>query len=217
MEGLVRAPHSSVIVKGGPCWLNVTSGSSGGVVMTLNSELFVQSDRLAAFAITGSQRSVLFSVVGVTFPFLIVSTMSITDHNRLSAMLRCLNSNTRSCSWAIFISSSCPRKSWSRTAFWSSPVSAWLVAFIPSLSCRRPKGRPWWKSPMSFKQSPSVANPLKRGERRPNSERQIIQKNVVWGSLSWGKNIGWKWQQERQKEALIIISKSRATQEVTAK
>lgn len=42
--------------------------------MTLNSELFVQSDRLAAFAITGSQRYLLFSVVGVTFPFLIVST-----------------------------------------------------------------------------------------------------------------------------------------------
>lgn len=45
--------------------------------MTLNSELFVQSDRLAAFAITGSQRYLLFSVVGVTFPFLIVSTMSV--------------------------------------------------------------------------------------------------------------------------------------------
>lgn len=74
MEGLVRAPHSSVTVKEVPRWLNVTSGSSGGAGMTLNSELFVQSDRLAAFAITGSQRYLLFSVVGVTFPFLIVST-----------------------------------------------------------------------------------------------------------------------------------------------
>lgn len=177
MEGLVGAPHSSVTVKEAPRWLNVTSGSSGGVGLTLNSEIFVQSDRLAAFTITGGQRYLLFSVVGVAFPFLIVSTIPITDHNRLSAMLRGWNCTRWSSSWAIFFSSSCPRQRWTRTAFCCSPLSARLVVFIPSLFCRRPKGRPWWSSPMSLKQSPSVASPQKRRERRPNSERQIVQKN----------------------------------------
>lgn len=143
--------------------------------MTLNSELFVQSDRLAALAVTGGQRYLLFSVVGVTFPFLIVST-SITHHKRLSAMLRCLNCNRRSCSRSIFVFSLCPRKPWTRTAFCCSPVSARLAVFIPSSSCRRPKGKPWCRSPMSLKQSPSVANPQKRVEPRPNSERLIVQK-----------------------------------------
>lgn len=45
-----------------------------GAGITLNSELFVQSDRVAAVVITGGQRYLLFSLVGVTFPFLIVST-----------------------------------------------------------------------------------------------------------------------------------------------
>lgn len=45
-----------------------------GVGITLSSELFVQSDRMAAVVITGGQRYLLFSLVGVTFPFLIVST-----------------------------------------------------------------------------------------------------------------------------------------------
>lgn len=66
--------------------------------MTLNSELFVQSDRLGAFTITGSQRYLLFSTVGVTFPFLIVSRTSMADHGGPSAVLRCLNSNPHSCS-----------------------------------------------------------------------------------------------------------------------
>lgn len=56
--------------------------------MTLNSELFVQSDRLAAFVITGSQRYLLFSTVGFAFPFLIVSTVNITDLSWLSAVIR---------------------------------------------------------------------------------------------------------------------------------
>uniref|UniRef100_H3D0N7 Solute carrier family 2, facilitated glucose transporter member 5 n=1 Tax=Tetraodon nigroviridis TaxID=99883 RepID=H3D0N7_TETNG len=51
--------------------LIIFNGGAGGVGMTLNGELFVQSDRLAAFAVTGSQRYLLFSVVGMTFPFLI--------------------------------------------------------------------------------------------------------------------------------------------------
>lgn len=63
----------------------------------INSELFVQSDRLAALTIAGSQRYLLFAVVGVTFPFLIVST-STADHSRLSALIRCLDSKARSCS-----------------------------------------------------------------------------------------------------------------------
>ncbi|XP_056887269.1 solute carrier family 2 member 9, like 1 [Takifugu flavidus] len=49
----------------------IFSGGPVGVGMTLNSELFVQSDRLAAFVITGSQRYLLFSTVGFAFPFLI--------------------------------------------------------------------------------------------------------------------------------------------------
>lgn len=61
--------------------------------MTLNSELFVQSDRLAAFAVTGSQRYLLHSTVGVTFPFLIVSTVISTDPNRLPAMPQVLLSH----------------------------------------------------------------------------------------------------------------------------
>uniref|UniRef100_H2TBL4 Solute carrier family 2 member 9, like 1 n=1 Tax=Takifugu rubripes TaxID=31033 RepID=H2TBL4_TAKRU len=56
-----------------PRRLSATSVSSVGVGMTLNSELFVQSDRLAAFVITGSQRYLLFSTVGFAFPFLIVT------------------------------------------------------------------------------------------------------------------------------------------------
>lgn len=171
--------------------------------MTLNSELFVQSDRLAAVTIAGSQRYLLFSIVGVTFPFLIVSTKSITDHSRLSAMLRCLNSNTGSCSWAIIIYSSFPRKPWTRTAFCCSPVSAWLVVFTPSLSCRRPKGRAWWRSPKSLKQSPSVADPQKREEQRPNSERQVVKNDGGRGgggrAYPGEKNTWWKRQQERHK------------------
>lgn len=50
-----------------------------GVGLTLNSELFVQSERLAAFTIAGSQRYLLFSTVGLVFPFLIVSTLNPTD------------------------------------------------------------------------------------------------------------------------------------------
>uniref|UniRef100_A0A674PJJ1 Solute carrier family 2 member 9, like 1 n=1 Tax=Takifugu rubripes TaxID=31033 RepID=A0A674PJJ1_TAKRU len=53
-------------------YLQVGLGLGPGTFgMTLNSELFVQSDRLAAFVITGSQRYLLFSTVGFAFPFLI--------------------------------------------------------------------------------------------------------------------------------------------------
>lgn len=61
----------------------MTSASPVGVGITLNSELFVQSDRVAAFVITGGQRYLLFSLVGVTFPFLIVSTKK---HHRSPAI-----------------------------------------------------------------------------------------------------------------------------------
>lgn len=61
----------------------MTSASPVGVGITLNSELFVQSDRVAAFVVTGGQRYLLFSLVGVTFPFLIVSTKT---HHRSPAI-----------------------------------------------------------------------------------------------------------------------------------
>uniref|UniRef100_M3ZIE7 Solute carrier family 2, facilitated glucose transporter member 5 n=1 Tax=Xiphophorus maculatus TaxID=8083 RepID=M3ZIE7_XIPMA len=51
----------------------------GGPV-TLSTELFTQSDRLAAFVLMGLQRWFMFSMVGLIFPFLIVlSTLSPQD------------------------------------------------------------------------------------------------------------------------------------------
>uniref|UniRef100_A0A4W6D6E7 Solute carrier family 2 member 9, like 1 n=1 Tax=Lates calcarifer TaxID=8187 RepID=A0A4W6D6E7_LATCA len=42
-----------------------------GASATLNSEIFIQSDRLAALVLMGIQRWLLFAVLGLVFPFLI--------------------------------------------------------------------------------------------------------------------------------------------------
>ncbi|XP_017285447.1 solute carrier family 2 member 9, like 1 [Kryptolebias marmoratus] len=46
-------------------------GGPGAVTATLNSELFIQSDRLAAFVLMGLQRWFMEAVLGLIFPFLI--------------------------------------------------------------------------------------------------------------------------------------------------
>ncbi|XP_056258841.1 solute carrier family 2 member 9, like 1 [Seriola aureovittata] len=46
-------------------------GGPGGATATLNSEIFIQSDRLAALVLTGIQRWVMFAILGLVFPFLI--------------------------------------------------------------------------------------------------------------------------------------------------
>ncbi|XP_040890502.1 solute carrier family 2 member 9, like 1 [Toxotes jaculatrix] len=46
-------------------------GGPAGATATLNSEIFIQSDRLAALVLMGIQRWLLFSVLGLVFPFLI--------------------------------------------------------------------------------------------------------------------------------------------------
>ncbi|XP_033938913.1 solute carrier family 2 member 9, like 1 isoform X1 [Pseudochaenichthys georgianus] len=47
------------------------SGGPGGTTVTLHSELFIQSDRMAAFVLIGSQRWFVFALLGLVFPFLI--------------------------------------------------------------------------------------------------------------------------------------------------
>lgn len=51
--------------------------SPGGAGATLNNELFIQSDRMAAFVIVGIQRWLCFAVLGLVFPFLIVSATKL--------------------------------------------------------------------------------------------------------------------------------------------
>ncbi|CAG5983546.1 solute carrier family 2 member 9, like 1 [Menidia menidia] len=46
-------------------------GGPGAATATLNSELFIQSHRLAAFVLLGLLRWVLFAIMGLIFPFLI--------------------------------------------------------------------------------------------------------------------------------------------------
>ncbi|XP_041802041.1 solute carrier family 2 member 9, like 1 [Chelmon rostratus] len=46
-------------------------GGPGGALPTLNSELFTQSDRLAAFVLVGILRWSMFTILGLAFPFLI--------------------------------------------------------------------------------------------------------------------------------------------------
>ncbi|XP_063767634.1 solute carrier family 2 member 9, like 1 isoform X2 [Eleginops maclovinus] len=46
-------------------------GGPGGTTGTLHSELFIQSDRMAAFVLIGSLRWLFFALVGLIFPFLI--------------------------------------------------------------------------------------------------------------------------------------------------
>ncbi|XP_028303634.1 solute carrier family 2 member 9, like 1 [Gouania willdenowi] len=49
------------------------SGGPGAAIGTLNTELFIQSDRAPAFAITGIFRWMAYGVVGFAFPFVISS------------------------------------------------------------------------------------------------------------------------------------------------
>ncbi len=56
--------------------------SSDGATPTLSNEIFIQSDRLAAFVLMGIQRWVTFAITGLVFPFLIVST---TNTNKAHA------------------------------------------------------------------------------------------------------------------------------------
>ncbi|KAM7402557.1 hypothetical protein PAMP_017785 [Pampus punctatissimus] len=46
-------------------------GGPAGATATLNSEIFIQSNQLAAFVLMGIQRWFLFAVLGLVFPFLI--------------------------------------------------------------------------------------------------------------------------------------------------
>ncbi|XP_042259779.1 solute carrier family 2 member 9, like 1 [Thunnus maccoyii] len=46
-------------------------GGPAGATATLNSEIFIQSNRMAAFVLTGIQRWLVFAVLGLVFPFLI--------------------------------------------------------------------------------------------------------------------------------------------------
>lgn len=46
-------------------------GGPGGVAPTLSSEIFIQSDRMAAFVLMGLQRWVVFAAQSLIFPFLI--------------------------------------------------------------------------------------------------------------------------------------------------
>ncbi|KAM4740181.1 solute carrier family 2 member 9, like 1 [Anableps anableps] len=46
-------------------------GGPGAATATISSELFIQSDRLAAFVLIGLQRWFLFAVLGLIFPFII--------------------------------------------------------------------------------------------------------------------------------------------------
>ncbi|XP_059184569.1 solute carrier family 2 member 9, like 1 [Centropristis striata] len=48
-------------------------GGPGGVTTTLQNELFIQSDRAAAFVIIGIQRWTLNALLGLVFPFLITA------------------------------------------------------------------------------------------------------------------------------------------------
>ncbi|XP_010774451.1 solute carrier family 2, facilitated glucose transporter member 9-like, partial [Notothenia coriiceps] len=47
------------------------SGGPGGTTGTLHSELFIQSDRMAAFVLIGSQHWFFFALLGLVFPFVI--------------------------------------------------------------------------------------------------------------------------------------------------
>lgn len=51
-------------------------GGPGGGVNTLNTEIFVQSERMAAVVIVGMNRWFMYAVMGLIFPFLIVSLSS---------------------------------------------------------------------------------------------------------------------------------------------
>lgn len=55
--------------------------SPGGATPTLQSEIFIQSDRMAAFVLMGILRWGLVAMLGLIFPFLIVSAANITDHS----------------------------------------------------------------------------------------------------------------------------------------
>ncbi|XP_070759504.1 LOW QUALITY PROTEIN: solute carrier family 2 member 9, like 1 [Enoplosus armatus] len=46
-------------------------GGPAGAAATLNTEIFIQSNRLAAFVLIGIQRWLFFSILGLVFPFLV--------------------------------------------------------------------------------------------------------------------------------------------------
>ncbi|XP_029288184.1 solute carrier family 2 member 9, like 1 [Cottoperca gobio] len=46
-------------------------GGPGGATATLQSEIFIQSDRMAAFVLLGTQRWLFFAGMGLVFPFMI--------------------------------------------------------------------------------------------------------------------------------------------------
>lgn len=56
----------------------------GGATPTLSSELFIQSDRLAALVLMGLQRWFMIALLGLVFPFLIVSAAKLKISNKLS-------------------------------------------------------------------------------------------------------------------------------------
>lgn len=125
--------------------------SPGGTTPTLQSEIFVQSDRMAAFVLMGILRWGMFALLGLIFPFLIVSTATYTwTHLRAAA-------RQHGSFWRLqdsFLiershkSPRCflPRMPWTPTASCSSPACACWAAWSPSSSCPRPKERPWWRS-----------------------------------------------------------------------
>lgn len=64
-----------------------------GASATLNSEIFIQSDRLAALVLMGIQRWLLFAVLGLVFPFLIVSITNV----KLRQTMACYKKNCKCC------------------------------------------------------------------------------------------------------------------------
>ncbi|AWP03239.1 putative solute carrier family 2 facilitated glucose transporter member 9-like isoform 2 [Scophthalmus maximus] len=65
---LLTSNHLSCV-----CDILSKSCESWGVISTLNTELFIQSNRVAALVLTGIQRWLMFVVVGLVFPFLITA------------------------------------------------------------------------------------------------------------------------------------------------
>ncbi|TKS70942.1 Solute carrier family 2, facilitated glucose transporter member 5 [Collichthys lucidus] len=66
----------SEIITSISCVSNSLSFTAGGATATLNSELFIQSNRLASFVLMGIQRWLMFAIMGLVFPFLITALNS---------------------------------------------------------------------------------------------------------------------------------------------
>ena len=159
-----------------PCLLSMDH--TGAATPTLNSEIFTQSNRLAAFVLVGLHRWLFFAVLGLIFPFIIVNTIypqtSIAFEHPQICVLCC----------RLYSPISSHRKLSVRTASCCLPVCACWVHFIPFSFCLRLKAKPCWRSQRSLKPSLSVGNlSQKRREWRPSSEEgcmllQIIGKNM---------------------------------------